>query len=869
MAAFDPDAYLSAAPKSASVAPPAAFDPDAYLSAVPQPQYGSAVPQLDVTGAPIRQEAIPGERQPSRGVLDFAVGLPEAALTLGSGAVAGAVAPYVAAGEEILGGRYGTGSPETERRAAELTQKYTYQPTSQTGQELVGAAGEAMQSLRLPPVPGPQGLAAASMAPAALRQGANIIGNEAGLVSEAVRSIPAVRQAREARIAQSYANAPKIEAAQLAEKHNISLDPAESNPIARNRLRSAVVGGDELKIKLAKDNEPKWTIAAKKALGLDENARLNSPKVYDNIRAREDISGPYNAVREIPSIKVTKDALKSLDDLRIEPLLSDAGEAKRVGIFIDDLKAKLKEEFNGDKLLDSIRDLRNQAQKTYAQDKANAPISNKKRMVADAKMDSAKILESLIDDNIRGIGARDAFRNARIKMAETYDLQSATDFGTERINPKKLAKKVSEARVPYTGIVDELGRIASIYPETANITPKNTGGFPRLTRAGIGGAAGGIIGGLVGGPVGIPVGIALGSGGSDVARRVLANRMLRPGYQASRAIPKDFRPQAPANALRPAEPGQSNIVPFDPRNALVEPEAPGPNFVFSNRVDPDVQANIPRNQPPQIGMGRPEDIRATTMAEDARRTRMARMAEAEGLAAEARAPRAPTGEGTLLDLDPITGQLRPASRGLPGASLDVVEYGTDIKTVADKIRGGVSFYTPQNTKRINTGKFYKTTTADHKKGEPIYKYVTKPGEREGTASTRAFDLTADEKVLWDKTRVDLAQVDDKFNALTDKAIAERMMDRKWVNDAIKKAQEKDLAFENIARQSKDAQLVQQAQMAREKLQDTLDMLEESLANIRPDNSRKGQGPKTREAQRNNLRSGYVNNNLIEVLRGRE
>ena len=96
-----------------------------------------------------------------------------------------------------------------------------------------------------------------------------------------------------------------------------------------------------------------------------------------------------------------------------------------------------------------------------------------------------------------------------------------------------------------------------------------------------------------------------------------------------------------------------------------------------------------------------------------------------------------------------------------------------------------------------------------------------------------------------------------------------MLDRKWVSDAIKKAQEKDIAFENIARQSKDAQLVQQAQMARENLQDTLDMLEESLARTRPDNSRKGQGAKTREAQRNNLRSGYTNNNLIEVLGRRE
>jgi hypothetical protein len=805
MAAFDPDAYLSAAPKSASVAPPAAFDPDAYLSAVPQPQYGSAVPQLDVTGAPIRQEVIPGQRQPSRGVLDFAVGLPEAALTLGSGAVAGAVAPYVAAGEEILGGRYGTGSPETERRAAELTQKYTYQPTSQTGQELVGAAGEAMQSLNLPPVPGAQGLAAASMAPAALRQGANIVGREAGLASQAIKQIPAVTARKEANIAQSYANAPQIEAAQLAKQYGIALDPAVSNPTARNRLRSAAVGDVDLDVKLAKQNEPKWTEAAKDALGIDKKARLNSPKVYDDVRAREDISGPYNAVREIPSITVTDDALKSLDDLRVQPLFGDAGEAKRVNLFLDKLQGQLREGGSGDKLLDSIRDLRNQAQKIYAQDKANAPISNKNRMVADAKMDASKLLESLIEDNIPEIGARDAFRNARMKMAETYDLQSVTDFGAERIIPQKLAKKVSEGRVPYTGIVNDLGRIASVFPEIANTTAKGPTGLARLTRASLGGAAGGIVGSLVGGPVGGAVGIALGSGGSDVARRVLANRMLRPGYQASRAIPKDFRPQAPANALRPVEPGQSNIVPFDPRNALVEPEAPGPNFTMQQEpifgTTPSTfaaQRGLPNEMPRQLY----EAQKRAELAQGFRET----------------AERQSAGRGVEFDLDPMTGRLRPTT----GEPTTLVTPASSLVSAAEKLAKG-----------------------------------------------QRFALSAEEMVAWNRTSVELAELMPGLKSLTQKAIAERMLDRKWVNDAIKKAQEKDLAFENIARQSKDAQLVQQAQMAREKLQDTLDMLEESLANIRPDNSRKGQGPKTREAQRNNMRSGYVNNNLIEVLGGRE
>lgn len=768
-------------------------------------QYGSAVPQLDPTGAPIRQEAIPGQRQPSRGMLDFAVGLPEAALTLGSGIIAGTVAPYVAAGEEILSGQYGTGTPETERRATELTQKYTYQPTSRTGQELVGAAGEAMQSLNLPPVPGAQGITAAAMAPAALRQSANVVGREAGYLSQAAKQIPAITARNEANIAQSYANAPQIEAAQLAKQYGIALDPAVSNPTARNRLRSATVGDVELDLKLAKQNEPKWTAAAKDALGIDKKARLNSPSVYDAVRAREDISGPYNAVREIPSITVTDDALKSLGELRVQPLFGDAGEAKRVNSFLDKLEVQLSEGGSGDKLLDSIRDLRNQAQKIYAQDKANAPISNKNRMVADAKMDASKILESLIEENIPQLGARDAFRQARIKMAETYDLQSATDFGAERINPQKLAKKVSEGRVPYTGIVNDLGRIAAVFPEIANTVGKGPTGLARLTRASLGGAAGGIIGSLVGGPVGGAVGIALGSGGSDAARRVLANRMLRPEYQASRAMPRDFRPQTPVNALRPVEPGQSNIVPFDPRMAVMEPEAQGPNFTMQQ--DPifgttpstfTAQRGLPNEMPRQL-------YEAQQRAELAQGFREA-------------AERKPAGSGMVLDLDPITGRLQSASRGLPGATLETFEdYGASLNSAADKLSRG-----------------------------------------------QRFALTADEMVAWNRTSVELAELMPGMKTLSQKAIAEKMMDRKWVEGALTKAREKEAAFKEIEMRTRDADMLRQSREARERLMDVVETLEDSLRQPRAKEGArsKGQGPKTRAAK-NQLGQVETLNKLID------
>jgi len=62
MATFDPDVYLS----SSTTAPaPPAFDPDAYLaSQVNTKRFNREVPQLDLTGAPIRQQrdAIPDAR---------------------------------------------------------------------------------------------------------------------------------------------------------------------------------------------------------------------------------------------------------------------------------------------------------------------------------------------------------------------------------------------------------------------------------------------------------------------------------------------------------------------------------------------------------------------------------------------------------------------------------------------------------------------------------------------------------------------------------------------------------------------------------------------------------------------------------------
>jgi hypothetical protein len=79
-----------------------------------------------------------------------------------------------------------------------------------------------------------------------------------------------------------------------------------------------------------------------------------------------------------------------------------------------------------------------------------------------------------------------------------------------------------------------------------------------------------------------------------------------------------------------------------------------------------------------------------------------------------------------------------------------------------------------------------------------------------------------------------------------------MMDRQWVADAITKVQDKQRAFDNIAQRAQSADAIRKATIAREQMTDLLTTLEETFRQQRPVSST-AQGPKTRAAQRNQLR----------------
>ena len=778
-----------------------------------QPQFESAVPQIGASGQVIRQQATPPS-QPSPGMLDRLAGVPEAALAMGSGAIAGTVAPFVAVGEEILSGQYGRGGRQTEQRAADLAQRFTYQPTTQTGQQITGAVGETMQGLGLEAIPFSQGLTAVALGPNAVRQGARIVRQEAGLARDAVASIPAVRQAQEARVAQSFAQGPQIDATKLATDYGVKLNPAESNPTWLNRFVSMLVGGRNISAKFASENAPVWTRETKKALGVSNETTLNAD-TFKRLKESPELTEPYEMVRKTPSFVADEATLAGIDDLKAKALVADVDgkAAAKVNKRLDYLKNRMAEGVEGDVLLKSVRELRIIANSIFAKGKPDKPLKPGDTDLAKGYLGTADALEAMIESNLSGKALND-FRNARAKYAQIYAVEAATDLATGKVDPMSFAKAVRDGK-PISGAMADLGTIAANFP---NIARPSAGasvaqrGATTLTRAGVPGTIGFAMGNVPGAVIGAAAG--------EIGSRILAGHMGTPGYQARRAVPRDFRPEQPVNALRPVEPGQSNIVPFDPRNA--------PDFVLRGNertripIDPtrpDLSQPMQQGQPPapanalRLGMGGSDDVIAGLRGEDARAMRMAQMAEVEGLAAEG-AQRAPTAGGVTFDLDPITGRLRPAEMG--GEGLPVSPSAT-LASASEKLSKG-----------------------------------------------QRFAMTADEMVAWNRTAIELAELMPGIRNLSPKEIASRMMDREWVASAVRKAQEKDAAFARIEQQTKDMAMLQQARIAREQLQEAVETLQDSLMQLRPkERSRaKEQGPKTRAA-RNQLRQGETFNNLID------
>jgi CheY-like chemotaxis protein len=647
-------------------------------------------------------------------------------------------------------------------------------------------------------------------APKALPAAARIVSEAAAPVIE--RAGIAARmpfeqqiQARRERMSlEDYARGPQIDAAAEAQRLGIALNPVDIQDTMGTRFTAATAGprGPEA---LARANKNQIRNIALADLNLPKTTQLDSTASFNQARLK--VAGPYSEVRKLPVQTADAAIVNALEALRPDKsLIGKEASATTMNKLVDDALKKTQGGLTGAELLDNISSLRKDAQRTY-----KSPSSTPAQIdVADTNLAIASQLESMIDSSIFNPKLLTRYRDARQKMARTYVYEGATDLNTGIVDVAKLARITAKDNA-LTGDVASLGKIAGNFPEVFSAAP--TPGVlsaPRLSRSGAGGAAGALIGSQFG-LTGSILGGALGGLATEGLGAFQASRMASPQYQAGLRLRDARIPVSQTAAAMQPIPNSQALVPYQaPVEVLMPGEGPyQPNFVMQpNQYGPRVTTPGFAPGPAQLPAPSAQGTMGTLRAEDVRRAQMSRtlgqQAEAQQAAAEA-AARRPTSGAVELQINPLTGAPEVAT-GIRGATpATFQDFGTSLKSATDKAAAG-----------------------------------------------RMFDLTAAEKVAFDKTRVDLAEVVPGMRSLSDKAIAGKIQDREWVQDAIGKARDKAAGFAEVAARAKDAQARQTAIANRERMMDLVADLEEALRGGRPDTSGKQQGPKTRAAFREGL-----------------
>jgi len=724
--------------------------------------------------------------------------------------IRGVIETPFAVGAATLGGLpiylAGAGGPEFQRKVAGQLQ---YQPRTQLAQEAVETVGRAAEASKLPPFlsGGFGGAFAPKVAPVA-RAVSDVARAEGSLIKGAVTPLVEARQQRiqTQRVKESELAAPRIDAAKDALELGLALDPAISNPSTIARLKTGAVGTAGLQGNLSKLNLPVAAKVAREDMGLPATTKLDA-KAFETARSTPEISGAYDKVRAVPRVAGDETVLADIDKLRVAPMIGDTGQAASVNTFLDTVKGQLQTGTDGATAVQSIRQLRRDAQAIYNQQSAGInPPSPEAIARADINMGVARALETAIENSITNPKLVTEFRNARTALARTYDYERATNLATGVVDPQALAALAAEGK-PLSGKLAKLANVAANFPETMQGGVVREPTFrEKATRSGAAGTAGAILGSPFGLP-GAVIGGAVGAAGGNTASALMARRMASPEYQRAKALPQDYRP--PVNMLRPVEPNvtPNALVPYDYSQAAFTP----PNFTMQpNQYPPRTSFVGPETGAPQLGMGREPmggGQTAALRAEDARLRAMyeARDLQAQAAAAEAAAAtRQPTRGGTPLMFDE-RGRLVPADQTLRGATPDIQiieSTGRNLAGAADILASGRS---------------------------PAL-------------------MSAEQKIAWDKTKVDLAEIMPGMKALNDKAIAAKMMDRAWIQEAIVKAKEKAAAYDAMSKRDISAQRIREAAIERERLQDIAEALQEQLGS-RPVSSG-SQGPKTQAAQRN-------------------
>jgi hypothetical protein len=672
---------------------------------------------------------------------------------------------------------------------------------------VVNAAGEA--------VPQALGMVGVKNAPL-ISQATRTVGKE--IVSDVAKDAAfKVRAAKEAASTADWQRAAQIEAAKTARDNDIILNPSSVSESPRTIRMAAAGGSAHFNTAASIANKSKWNDMVRADLGLDKNAQLTS-STYDTVR--KIIAKPYDDAAKLGTLAPNADVLTAIREIDIPEILP-AGEvaAGKMARTTDYVTNQIENGMTGKMALDTTKTLRREAKQVFDSVRSGNRVPPVEIDAAKGKMRLAEKIDELISSNIPDPKWKSSFDDSRRKMALTYAYERATNLAKRQIDPQVFAQEM-EGRHWLTGNAKKMGEIAANYPEIANVYAEHGKTFGMPVRSGVVGTTGFAVGSLYGAPVATS---AFAAAAGSLGEKIYGKYLRSGAGQAKYATPVDRRIMP-----TPETPAQRGVVPYVSPTEVVGEMPYRPNFT-AGKPDSNPTFTGPNYQQPQIGMfegpvgGQIGALRAEDARVRAESMRQGKAAESAQAAAESATPRQPTRGGMLFDLDPITGKLRAADQRVKGASPEIfqADTGSSLKSAAEKV-----------------------------------------------ASGRTFDMTAAEKVAWNKTAVDIQEALPEFKGLTDKQVQAKMADRQWVQSVIDKANQQTqtlgrmeaLLAEQLANRTNyrlmaheiatKTDQVARLQAERARMMSIVEQLQDTLS-ARPRSSGM-QGPKTRAFQRGML-----------------
>lgn len=253
-----------------------------------------------------------------------------------------------------------------------------------------------------------------------------------------------------------------------------------------------------------------------------------APIAKETMRAvrQEAATAGYDPVRQVPRMDTDAEFRTAAANLtsRSDNASKDFGELVKSDVQPLAQSLSQVKSFTGDTAVDAISVLREKASDAYS--KGDKTLGKAYRGAAETI--EAQVERSLANQGKDGAAVLQAFRDARTKMAQTFDVEKAIREGQGKVDASVLGRLYNKNPGRMSGTVGQVGRIAAAMPEVMRV-PKDGWSTPVTALDSTASMMASIIAGHPG-PMAIPAARVAGRYGmlSDMGQSLLTKPKYKP-----------------------------------------------------------------------------------------------------------------------------------------------------------------------------------------------------------------------------------------------------------------------------------------------------------------------------------------------------